>query len=140
GKPLMMAVMATGFFRAGMMEEAMTTLARGVGAAETSGELHWMAELHRLKGEFLASLPAPGSADAHACIDQAIDIAVRQGALSLELRAMIALCRISKTRDEKMTAINRVKSVYSRFEEGFDTADLREARDLLEELGITSAA
>jgi len=140
GKPLMMAVMATGFFRAGMMEEAMTTLARGVGAAETSGELHWMAELHRLKGEFLASLPAPRSADAHACIDQAIDIAVRQGALSLELRAMIALCRISKTRDEKMTAINRVKSVYSRFEEGFDTADLREARDLLEELGITSAA
>jgi predicted ATPase len=136
GKPLMMAVMATGFFRAGMTDEAMTTLARGIGAAEASGELHWLAELHRLKGEFLASLPSPRISDAIACIRQAIEIAVRQGALSLELRAATSLCRISESSVEKEKAANQLKSVYARFEEGLDTADLREARSLLDEVGV----
>jgi class 3 adenylate cyclase/tetratricopeptide (TPR) repeat protein len=140
GKPLMMAVMATGFFHAGMTDEAMNTLARGISAAEISGELQWLAELHRLKGEFLASLPVPRMAEAKASIRQAIDIAVRQGALSLELRAAITLCRISKSKAELDEAVNRLKSVYSRFTEGFDTANLHEAKKLLEELGATSKA
>ena len=137
GKPLMMAVMAIGHFRAGMEEEAMSTLAAGISAAETSGEHQWLAELYRLKGEFLASRQNPRMSDAEACVREAIDIAVQQGALSLELRAAMTLCRMAKARGEVEKAADMLVPVFSRFQEGFDTADLREAKSLLQELGIT---
>jgi predicted ATPase/class 3 adenylate cyclase len=136
GKPMMMAVMAIGCFRAGKGEEAMSLLAAGISAAETSGEHQWLAELYRLKGEFLASPRNPRMADAEACVREAIDIAVQQGALSLELRAAMTLCRMAKAKGEAKKAADALVPVFSRFQEGFDTADLREASGLLQELGI----
>jgi class 3 adenylate cyclase/predicted ATPase len=137
GKPLMMAAMATGCFRAGTVGEAMNLLATGISAAETSGEHQWLAELYRLKGEFLASQRNPRLADAEACVREAIDIAVQQGALSLELRAAMTLSRMAKAKGEAKKAADILMPVFSRLQEGFDTADLREARGLLQELGIT---
>ncbi len=135
GKPLMMAVMAVGYFQAGKIEEAMMTLAAGISAAETSGEHQWLAELYRLKGEFLASQRNPRLAEAEASAREAIDLAVQQGALSLELRAAMTLSRIAKARGGAEKAASVLAPVFSRLQEGFDTADVREAKRLLQELG-----
>jgi predicted ATPase len=115
----------------------MNLLAMGISAAETNGEHQWLAELYRLKGEFLASQRNPRLADAEACVREAIDIAVQQGALSLELRAVMTLSRMAKAKGEAKKAADILVPVFSRLQEGFDTADLREARGLLQELGIT---
>jgi len=121
--------------RAGAGEEAMSMLSVGISAAETSGEHQWLAELYRLKGELLSS-SNPSSADVEACVRKAFNIAQHQGALSLELRAANTLCRVAIAKGDAEQAANILLPVFSRFQEGFDTADLREAKGLLQELGV----
>jgi predicted ATPase len=72
--------------------------------------------------------------EAEACFHKAIEIARRQGAKSLELRAVMSLVRLWKEQGKKEEARQRLAEIYSWFTEGFDTADLQEAKALLEEL------
>jgi predicted ATPase len=93
------------------------------------------AELYRLKGVLLLSLAAGHAAEAEACFHHAMGIARRQQAKSWELRAAMSLSRLWQHQNKRDKAYALLAPIYDWFTEGFDTADLREARALLEELG-----
>jgi predicted ATPase len=73
-------------------------------------------------------------AEAEECFQQAIEVAQRQGAKSLELRATVSLGRLWQSQGKREEAHRMLAEIYGWFTEGFDTLDLRAARDLLEEL------
>ena len=101
--------------------------------AETTGEYYWDAELHRLKGEFLLS-QTKKPAKSEDCFHRSIEIAHRQSAKSLELRAAMSLGRLWQNQGKKDKARELLNGVYGWFTEGFDTPDLIDAKALLEEL------
>ena len=91
--------------------------------------------LLRLQGELLlAQTMAPISAKAEACFHQAIEAARWQGAKSLELRAAMSLSRLWQKQGKKRQAHKRLAQIYDWFTEGYDAADLQEAKTLVEEL------
>lgn len=101
------------------------------------------AELHRLKGELLlaqeGSRPQAGgfrekAEEVEECFHKAIEIARKQQAKSLELRAVMSLARLWQQQGKKEEAQQMLAEIYGWFTEGFDTKDLQEARALLEEL------
>jgi hypothetical protein len=119
------------------------------------GERFWEAELYRLKGTltlkqfnvqgstFNVANPQPlipdtqylaPSTQAEACFHKAIEIARKQSAKSLELRAVMSLSRLWQKQDRKEEARKMLAEIYNWFTEGFDTKDLQEAQLLLEEL------
>jgi predicted ATPase/DNA-binding winged helix-turn-helix (wHTH) protein len=106
--------------------------------AET-GEAGWcQAEIHRAQGEWLLAQGAPGGADAaEALFQRSLSVAQRQGALSWELRAAISLARLWQRRGRTAEGRVLLSGVLQRFTEGYATADLKEAADLL--AGMTPA-
>jgi adenylate cyclase len=104
-------------------------------------ERQYEPELYRLKGELLFRIAAKSrareasrSSEAAQCLRQALDIASRRHAKSLELRAALSLARVAQRRGKRAEARECLAPVYRWFTEGFDTADLREAKTLLEEV------
>ena len=79
--------------------------------------------------------PGTPPAEAEAWLQRALDVARRQEAKSLELRAAMSLARLWQQQGKRQDAYDHLAPVYGWFTEGFDTADLQEARALLEELG-----
>ena len=134
GVPWVMALTADGYLRNGALKEALGAVTMGLAVTQVEGERHWEAELHRIKGETLLASPDADSGQAEAAFRQAIEVAQRQKALSLELRAAMALGRLLAARGERAQAADCVAGVYSRFTEGFNTADLVAARALIEGL------
>ncbi len=100
-----------------------------------TGECFHAAEVHRLQGELLlrqdAADPAIAYRQAEACFRQALTVARRQQARSLELRAAMSLTRLYQKQDRLADARPTLAECYDWFTEGFDTQDLREARALL---------
>jgi DNA-binding winged helix-turn-helix (wHTH) protein len=127
--PYFLALLAELCRRAGRIEAASERLAEARAQAESSGERYWEAELHRLEGEVL--LAAAGDRNrgdrAEACFRRALEVAGRQGATSLELRAALSLSRLASSPD----AHQLLGEVVGRFTEGHDTADLRAAQTRL---------
>ena len=91
------------------------------------------AELHRLKGELLLAADAQ-MADAENCFREAINTAQRQQAKSWELRATLSLARLLMKQRRRDEARSMLAEIYDWFTEGFDTADLKDAKALLDEL------
>jgi predicted ATPase len=104
---------------------------------EHTGERHYEAEVYRLKGEILlhAACGVQNAALAEECFQQALAVARRQQARSWELRAAMSLSRLWQQQGKRTAARELLAPIYSWFTEGFDTADLQEAKALLEELG-----
>ena len=98
----------------------------------------WEAELHRLKGALLLQGTEAQQEEAEACFQQAIDVARRQQAKSLELRAAMSLARLWQQQGKRADARALLAEVYGWFTEGFNTADLQEAKALLTALSGTS--
>jgi predicted ATPase len=117
----------------GQPEAGLTALSEALALVETTGERYYEAELHRLKGELLLQHAAPEVSHAETCFQQALDIARRQQAKSLELRAAMSLGRLWQ-QGKRQEARTLLAEVYHWFTEGFDTADLQEAKGLLEAL------
>jgi predicted ATPase len=92
------------------------------------------AEVQRLKGELLQQ-SGRDVTEALRCFHSAIEVARRQGARSYELRATTSFARLLASQGRRGEAQSMLAEIYGWFTEGFDTADLREARQLLEELG-----
>jgi len=117
------------------LEEALTMI-------EKTGERYYEAELHRQRGELLLlrearSHPTQDSRDQHeaaTCFQHALDVSRQQQAKSLELRAAISLSRLWQRQGKCQEAYDLLTPIYGWFTEGFDTADLQEAKTLLEEL------
>ena len=97
----------------------------------------WKAELYRLRGELLLLQTGRGSdvlTEAASCFRQALDIASRQQAKSLELRAATSLSRLLKRQGKRDDAQRVLAEIYGWFTEGFDLPDLRDAKALLDDL------
>jgi predicted ATPase len=115
----------------GRVEEALAVVREALAEVERSGICYHEAELRRLEGELLFGLDEKKS---EACFHRAIEIAREQQAKSFELRAAISLARLWQRRGQRAKARDLVVPVYDWFTEGFDTADLKEAKALLDEL------
>jgi DNA-binding winged helix-turn-helix (wHTH) protein/tetratricopeptide (TPR) repeat protein len=115
-------------------EQALRVLDEALTLVESTGERSWEADLHRLKGErLLERAQDAASVDAaEACFEQALAVARRQQAHSLELRAAISLARLQRVHRKTEMARDLIAQIYERFDQGFDTLDLREARSLLD--------
>ena len=107
---------------------------RGLAAFEASGRGDLLAEAYRLQGELLLRQATPDATQAKACFQQALAIARRQQAKSWELRAAVSLSRLWQQQDKRDEAHALLTPIYEWFTEGFDTADLQEAKVLLEDL------
>ena len=116
----------------GQGEAGLTVLAQALTVAHNSGERYYEAQLHRLKGELLLALPGEQDVEAEACFQQALEVARRQQAKSSELRAAMSLSRLWQQQGKRTEAHELLAPIYSWFTEGFDTADLQEAKALLE--------
>jgi predicted ATPase len=116
--------------RAGRIDDGLVLLAREIDL-KTSAHF-WDAELFRMKGELLRLRGSQSDpADAEACFEQAIQVAVQLRAKSLELRAGSSLARLWHAQGKSRDAVARLSPVYNWFTEGFETADLAEARRLI---------
>jgi predicted ATPase len=133
-RPYDLAWLAEAYKAVGEVEEGLRLLAEALGAADHSGERFSESELYRLKGEFLLGRSAAPHTEAETCLRQALDVARRQQAKALELRAAMSLSRLWPQQGKRAEAHQRLAPIYSWFTEGFDTADLQEAKGLLDEL------
>ena len=101
---------------------------------EQTGERPEESRLHRLKGELLLMQTVPDDQQAEICFRQALEIARRQGAKLPELQAAMSLGRLWQAQGKKEEARRLLSEIYGWFTEGFDTADLKDAKALLAEL------
>ena len=102
--------------------------------AVISGERGWSAEIHRLRGELTGRVPHPDPAKAEDSFRTALAIAREQGTRGYELRAASSLARLWREQGRRPEARELLAPVYGWFTEGFDTADLKDAKTLLAEL------
>jgi predicted ATPase/class 3 adenylate cyclase len=134
GRPRRLVPLAEALGHTGQVEEGLRLLAEDLAELEASGQGDLLAEAYRLQGALLLRQAVPDAAQAEACFQQALAIARRQQATSWELRAATSLARLWQSQDKCQEAYNLLAPVYEWFTEGFDTADLQEAKALLEEL------
>jgi predicted ATPase len=109
-------------------------LAEALAVIDTTEARYYEAELHRLNGELLLQQSADNATEAESCFQQAISIAQNQSAKSWELRAATSLARFWQSQGKRDEARELLAPVYEWFTEGFDTADLIDAKSLLDEL------
>jgi predicted ATPase len=134
-RPFFLGLLAAQYSRAGQAEEGLRIVEEALAAVPIRGEHFYEAELYRLTGEFVLELSADHKAQAETCFQQALDMTRRQQAKSLELRAAMSLARLWQHQGKRTEAHELLAPIYGWFTEGFDTADLQEAKILLEELG-----
>jgi predicted ATPase len=115
-------------------DEALQALNEALARVDRLEERWFEAELRRLKGEALLTLAPERAAEAEACYQQALAVARHQGARLWELRAATSLARLWRDQGKRTEARDLLAPVYGWFTEGFDTADLKDAKGLLDEL------
>ncbi len=154
-RPYYLGLLAEAYGKAGQMQEGLKVLAEALAAVERTEERFYEAELHRLKGELTLqqenqkaegkgqkskiktqprALLTDAQGEAEACFLKAIEIAQKQQAKSLELRATVSLARLWRQQGKQHEARTILADIYNWFTEGFDTKDLQEAKALIEEL------
>jgi class 3 adenylate cyclase/predicted ATPase len=132
--PYLCAVLADVSAHLGYTEEGLQALAEAHTLVEQHEERWWEAEIARLQGVLLLKQPGTPQAEAEAYFQQALAIARRQEAKALELRAATSLSKLWQQQGKRQEAHDLLAPVYNWFTEGFDTADLIEAKALLDEL------
>jgi predicted ATPase len=141
-RPHFLSLLAEASGLLGQPEGGLAALEEALTLVEQTGERYYEAELHRQRGELLLlrvarSHLAQGSREQHeaeTCFQRALDVACQQQAKSLELRAALSLARLWQCQGKRVEARALLADVYNWFTEGFDTADLQEAKTLLVEL------
>jgi predicted ATPase len=132
--PLHLALLAEALALAGKIEEALAALDDALAQAAVSGVKGWDAEIHRLYGELTGRLPYPDPAKAEESFRTALAIAREQGTRGCELRAATSLARLWREQGRRGEARDLLAPLYDWFTEGFDTADLKDAKALLDQL------
>jgi predicted ATPase len=133
-RPYFLSLLAEAYGKVGQPEQGLTVLAEALAMVDNTGECDWEAELYRLKGELLLIQHGQKEGEAEECFRKAVDTARRQQAKSFELRATVSLSRLWHEQGKREEAHQLLAEIYGWFTEGFDTADLKEAKVLLEEL------
>jgi predicted ATPase len=158
--PYRLAILAEVYGQIGQTAEALRLLTEALALAHRYGGHFYEPEVHRLRGEILllqdaggggsgrpapelpringhegeATGPSPRQVEAEPCFHQALHIARRRQAKSLELRAALSLSRLWQQQGQRAKAYQLLAPIYGWFTEGFDTADLQEAKALLNAL------
>jgi predicted ATPase len=134
--PYMLARLAETYGSIGQPAEGLTVLAEALALVEATGERWWEAELYRLQGELLLAQEGTqhSVAEVEACMQKALDITRHQQAKSLELRATMSLSQLWQQQGRRVEAHQLLTETYGWFTEGFDTADMQQARALLDAL------
>ncbi len=135
-RPFQLALLAEALGRQRRFEEGLTALAEAQNLASVTGERFCEAELHRLRAEFLGrqatgAAGVPDQAEVENCFRQALSVARRQGARSLELRAAVRLSRWCQRQGRLVEARPTLAETYDGFTEGWTTPDLQDAQVLL---------
>lgn len=128
------ALLAEVYGKAGKVAEGLAVLTEALTTVAATGMRFYEPEMHRLKGELLLARAPEDRGDAEGSFHLAIALARRQGARSLELRAVLSLSRLHRHQGKKEEARRMLEQTYGWFTEGLDTADLQEARALLQAL------
>ena len=132
--PTYLAFIAMLLGRMGRCDEGLRTIDEAFSIMERTGEFIAEAEAHRIKGELLLAQDVSNAAQAEQSLRTAIEISRKQHAKSLELRATTSLARFLDKQDKRDDAREMLAEIYNWFTEGFDTADLNDAKALLDEL------
>jgi len=133
-RPYFLALLAEVHGTIGQPDVGLTALAEALLLGDTT-DAHWYKpELYRLKGELLLQLSSDNQVEAENCFQQAITVARSQQAKSFELRTATSLARLWQQQGKRQEAHDLLAPVYHWFTEGFDTADLKDAKALLDEL------
>jgi adenylate cyclase len=129
------SLLASGLGRIGRREEGLQVLEEGFASIAKTGEQLGSTWLHHVKGELLLAQNPSDGAKAELCFRTAIEIARRQSARLEEMRATMSLARLLDKQGRRDDARAMLAEIYGWFTEGFDTADLKDAKALLDELG-----
>lgn len=132
--PHCLSMLAEACFRDAQIERGKRHLQQAQAEITVSAEQWWQAELHRQDGHARMLSNSDDLDSAGKCFQTALQVSRTQGSKMLELRAVTELARLARNRDEHAQAFDLLAPVYEWFTEGFESADLREAKLLLEEL------
>jgi len=133
-RPHFLCLLAEACLEAGRLDDGLSALTEALAAADEHENRHHEAEIHRLKGELLLKQDDSNATEAQNCFEGAIGIARKQSAKSLELRATMSLARLLAKQGRRDEARAMLADIYGWFTEGFDTADLKDAKALLDQL------
>jgi predicted ATPase len=133
-RPSFLCVLAEVCMETGRLDDGLSAMTEALAAADQHGNRYYEAEMHRLQGELLLRQKDSNAAKAQSCFQRAIAIARRQSAKWFELRATTSLARLLRDTDRRDEARAMLAEIYRWFTEGFDTADLKSAKALLDEL------
>jgi predicted ATPase len=133
-RPYFLSLLAEAYGKLGQPEEGLTSLVEALAIVDTTWERCWEAELHRQRGELLLMKKGQGLGEVEECFRKALETARCQQAKSLELRVAMSLSRLWQQQGKQEDAHDLLAETYGWFTEGFDTADLKEAKVLLGEL------
>jgi predicted ATPase len=133
-RPYFLALLAEVHGVIGQQEVGIAMLMEALTLVDTTGERWFAPELYRLKGALMLQQHADNQAEAETCFRHAIHIAQNQQAKSLELRTATSLAKLWQQQGKRQEAYDLLAPVYNWFTEGFDTADLKDAKALLDEL------
>ncbi|MEA2647573.1 MAG: hypothetical protein QOG61_8, partial [Candidatus Binataceae bacterium] len=136
GRPQNLSLLAETCMKTGRLDDGLSALTAALAAADEQGNRHYEAETHRLKGELLLKRNDCNATEARNCFGRAIEIAQRQSAKSWELRATMSLARLLGKQGRPDEARTMLAHIYDWFTEGFDTADLKDAKALLDALSV----
>jgi class 3 adenylate cyclase/predicted ATPase len=132
-QPYFLGLLAETYGNLGQAEAGVPLVTKALEGVSRTGECFWESELYRIKGE-LCLRSRGRSAEAERSFHQALAVARRQEAKSLELRVALSLARLWQQQGKQAEAHALLAPIYGWFTEGFDTADLQDAKALLEEL------
>jgi predicted ATPase len=133
-RPLCLVLLAEATEHVGQVREGLRLLDEALAAFEAGDRGDMLTEVYRLQGEFLLRHATRNEGQAEACFQQALAIARRQQAKSWELRAAMSLSRLWQQQGKRAVAYELLAPISRWFTEGFVTADLQDAKTLLEEL------
>jgi len=132
--PYLLTLLAETYGAASQPDAGLRLLDEAHTVIDSTQERFYEAEVHRVQGALVLVQAADQHAQAETCFQHALAIARRQQARSWELRAAMSLSRLWQQQGKQAEARALLAPIYGWFTEGFDTADLQEARALLDEL------
>jgi predicted ATPase len=132
--PLWLSYLAGAYANLAQLDDAWCCIGETMTAVETTKEKWCEAETNRVGGEIALKSPVPDAAKAEAHFERALAVARQQQAKSWELRAAMSMARLWRDQAKRDEARDLLAPVYGWFTEGFDTLDLKEAKDLLDDL------
>ncbi len=133
-KPYFLCLLAAAYLGANHYDQGLSALQEALAAADKNEDRSHEPDIHRLEGELLLRRVSSNASPAETCFERAIEIARKQSAKSLELRATTSLARLLSAQGKRDEACAILAEIYNWFIEGFETADLKDAKALLDEL------